>query len=68
MKLGLDLYVCTLAEIGTNLNSQNSKCCYSYGATNYWVAWGHNPLASTFKDDKLPGLLRVQPQIIQFEM
>src|SRR6218665_1757719 len=51
--------------IGTNLNSKNSKCCYSYGASDYWVAWGHDPPAGTFKDDKLLGLLRAQSQIIR---
>src|SRR6218665_3871076 len=66
MKLRLDLCVqCTHAKIGTNLNSQNSKCCYSYGTLDYWVAWKHDPPASTFKDDKLLGLLRVQSQIIR---
>ena len=28
------------------------------------LGWGHNPPASTFKDDKLPSLLRIKPQII----
>src|SRR6218665_3931806 len=57
--------LCTHAKIGTNLNSQNSKCCYSYGTLDYWVAWRHDLPASTFKDDKLLGLLRVQSQIIR---
>ena len=33
-------------------------------ATDYWVDLGHIPPTSSFKDDKLPGLLRVHSQIM----